>query len=171
MNERTGIVFSQGKELTLLGNEIKVGDVAPDFETVGLDMKPVTLSSLKGKVVVLSTVPSLDTQICDIETKRFNTEAKKKKDVVFLTTSMDLPTAQKRWATEAGAEDIRLASDHRAASMGLAYGVLLKDLRLLARAVFIIGKDGKVKYIQYVKELGTEPDYDEVMAALKEIVQ
>jgi len=168
MAERTGIIFMGGKPITLIGNEIKVGDTAPDFETLNANLEPVKLSSFKGKVVIISTVTSLDTLVCDLETKHFNDEAKKLGDnVVFLTVSMDLPFAQKRWASEAGAENINLASDHRDSSLGMAYGVLIKGLRLLARTVFVIGKDGKVKYIQYVKENGTEPDYDEVLAAVK----
>lgn len=168
MSERTGIIFMGGKPITLIGNEIKVGDTAPDFETLNAKLEPVKLSLFKGKVVIISTVTSLDTQVCDLETKHFNDEAKKLGDnVAFLTVSMDLPFAQKRWASEAGAENISLASDHRDGSLGMAYGVLIKGLRLLARTVFVIGKDGKVKYIQYVKENGTEPDYDEVLAAVK----
>jgi thiol peroxidase len=172
MAERTGIIFMGGKPITLIGNEIKVGDTAPDFETLNAKLEPVKLSSFKGKVVIISTVTSLDTQVCDLETKHFNDEARKLgDDVVFLTVSMDLPFAQKRWASEASAENINLASDHRDASLGMAYGVLIKGLRLLARTVFIIGKDGKVKYIQYVKENGTEPDYNEVLAAVKKAIQ
>jgi len=172
MAERTGIIFMGGKPITLIGNEIKVGDTAPDFETLNANLEPVKLSSFKGKVVIISTVTSLDTQVCDLETKHFNDEAKKLGDnVVFLTVSMDLPFAQKRWASEAGAENINLASDHRDSSLGMAYGVLIKGLRLLARTVFVIGKDGKVKYIQYVKENGTEPDYNEVLAAVKKAIE
>ena len=172
MAERTGIIFMGGKPITLIGNEIKVGDTAPDFETLNAKLEPVRLSSFKGKVVIISTVTSLDTQVCDLETKHFNDAAKKLgENVIFLTVSMDLPFAQKRWASEAGAENINLASDHRDSSLGMAYGVLIKGLRLLARTVFVIGKDGKVKYIQYVKENGTEPDYNEVLAAVKKAVQ
>ena len=171
MQERTGIVESRGKPLTLLGNEIKVGDKAPDFETLDTSLQPVKLSSYKGKVVVLSTVPSLDTQVCDLETKQFNKEAKELgNDVVFITVSMDLPFAQKRWADEAGVKDIQLASDHKSAGLGTSYGVLIKELRLLARTVFVIDKSGVVRYIQYVKETGTEPDYDEVLAAVKKLL-
>lgn len=171
MQERTGIVESRGKPLTLVGNEVKVGDTAPNFETLNADLKPVKLSDYRGKVVVLSTVPSLETQICDIETRRFNEEAKKLgDDVVFITISMDLPLAQKRWADEREAKSLQLASDHKEASFGTAYGVLIKELRLLARTVFVVGKDGKVEYIQYVKETSTEPDYDEVLAAVHEVL-
>lgn len=170
MNERTGIIEMKGKPLTLIGNEIKVGDTAPDFEALNSDMESVKLSSFKGKVVVITTVPSLDTQICDIETKQFNDEAKKLgDDVVILTVSMDLPFAQKRWCEEAGVKNVQLLSDHRDGAFGELYGVLIKGLRLLARTVFVIDTDGKVRYIQYVKETASEPDYDEVIGEIKKL--
>ena len=168
MQERTGIIQMKGNPLTLIGNEIKVGDVAPDFQTLDAALQPVRLSDYKGKVLVISTVPSLDTQICDLETKHFNDDAKKLgDDVSILTVSMDLPFAQKRWADEADVKNLQLASDHKDTSFGMAYGVLIKELRLLARTVFVIGRGGKVKYIQYVKETASEPDYDEVLEAVK----
>ena len=172
MNERTGIIEMKGKPLTLLGNEIKVGDIAPDFETLNSDMELVKLSSFRGKVVVITTVPSLDTQICDIETKQFNDEAKRLgDDVVILTISMDLPFAQKRWCEESGVKNIHLLSDHRDGAFGELYGVLIKGLRLLARTIFVIDTAGKVRYIQYVKETASEPDYDEVLEAIKKLKQ
>jgi thiol peroxidase len=168
MKERTGIIQMKGNPLTLIGNEIKVGDTAPDFQTLDASLQPVKLSDYKDKVLVISTVPSLDTQICDLETKHFNDDAKKLGgDVYILTVSMDLPFAQKRWADEADVKNLQLASDHKDSSFGMAYGVLIKELRLLARTVFVIGRDGKVKYIQYVKETASEPDYDEVLEAVK----
>ncbi len=172
MNERTGIVEMKGKPLTLVGDEIKIGDIAPDFEALNSDMESVRLSSFKGKVVVITTVPSLDTQVCDLETKRFNNEAKKLgDDVVILTISMDLPFAQKRWCEEADVKNVHLLSDHRDGSFGKAYGVLIKELRLLARTIFIIDTDGKVQYIQYVKETASEPDYDEILEAIRKLKQ
>jgi thiol peroxidase len=168
MSDRTGIIMMKGNPLTLTGNEVKVGDKAPDFQTLDAALKPVKLADFKGKVLVISTVPSLDTQICDLETKHFNDEAKKLgDDVSILTVSMDLPFAQKRWADEADVKNVMLASDHKDSSFGTAYGVLIKELRLLARTVFVVGRDGKVKYIQYVKETASEPDYDEVLDAVK----
>lgn len=170
MNERTGIVEMKGRPLTLVGDEIKVDDMAPDFEALDNDLELIKLSSFKGKVVVISTVPSLDTQICDIETKRFNDEAKRLgDDVVILTISMDLPFAQKRWCTEAGVKNVLLLSDHRDGAFGIKYGVLIKELRLLARTIFVIDTAGKVKYIQYVKETASEPDYDEVLEVIKNL--
>jgi thiol peroxidase len=158
------------KSATLLGNEVKVGDAAPDFTAVGNDLKPVRLSQFKGKVVAIAAVPSLDTPTCDIETRRFNAEAAKLgPDVVILTVSMDLPFAQKRWCGAAGIDKVITVSDHRDASFGTGYGVLLKDLRLLARAVFVVDRQGVIRYIQLVKDVGTEPDYAPVLQVVKEL--
>jgi thiol peroxidase len=166
MAERFGIITLKGKPLTLVGREVKVGDQAPDFEVLANDLSPFKLSSLQGKVVIISSVPSLDTPTCDIETRRFNEEAAKLgPEVAVLTISMDLPFAQKRWCGAAGVERVTTYSDHREASFGLAYGVLIKELRLLARAVFVVDKAGVVRYLQLVKELANEPNYDEVLKA------
>jgi thiol peroxidase len=170
MAERTGIVESKGKPLTLLGDELNVGDPAPDFNTYDTNLQPIKLSDFKGKIVVLSTVPSLDTQICSIETKHFNREAQKLNDVVFITVSMDLPFAQKRWATDEDVNNIRLASDYKERNLGMTYGVLVKETYLLARTVFVIDKEGKIAYIQYVKETASEPDYDDVLDAVKKLI-
>jgi thiol peroxidase len=170
MIERAGAVVFGGKPATLLGSELKVGDAAPDFTAVGNDLKPVTLSQFKGKVVIIASVPSLDTQTCDLETRRFNSEAATLgPDVVVLTVSMDLPFAQKRWCGAAGIDKVITASDHRDASFGTGYGVLLKDVRLLARAVFVVDRQGVIRYTQLVKETGTEPDYAPVLQAVKEL--
>jgi thioredoxin-dependent peroxiredoxin len=170
MAERTGLVMLGGKDATLLGNEVKVGDTAPDFAAVGNDMKPVRLSQFKGKVVVVASVPSLDTPTCDIETRRFNAEAAKlAPDVIILTVSMDLPFAQKRWCGAAGIDRVITVSDHRDAAFGIAYGVLIKDLRLLARSVFVVDRQGTVRYIQLVKDTGSEPDYAPVLQAVKDL--
>lgn len=170
MTERVGAVIFGGKPATLLGNELKVGDAAPDFTAVGNDLKPVALSQFKGKVVVVASVPSLDTPTCDLETRRFNAEAVKLgPDVVILTVSMDLPFAQKRWCGAAGVDRVVTVSDHRDASFGIGYGVLLKDVRLLARAVFVLDRQGVIRYMQLVKETGTEPDYAPVLQAVKEL--
>ena len=170
MPERSNLVTMGSKPVALLGSQLKVGDVAPDFTAVGNDLKPVTLSQFKGKVVVISAVPSLDTPVCDMETRRFNAEAAKLgPDVVILTVSMDLPFAQKRWCGAAGVDRVVTVSDHRDAAFGMSYGVLIKDLRLLARAVFVVDRQGGIRYIQLVKEVGTEPDYAPVLAAVKEL--
>ena len=160
----------QGRSLTLVGQERKAGDRAPDFEAQDPDLSPVRLSSFKGKIVVISSVPSLDTPVCDLETRRFNQEAGQMgDDVVILTVSMDLPFAQKRWCGAAGGDRVITVSDHRDAQFGTAYGVLIKELRLLARCVFVIDRQGIIRYIQLVKELSEEPDYDEVLDRVRSL--
>ncbi|MCK4302401.1 MAG: thiol peroxidase [candidate division Zixibacteria bacterium] len=172
MNERTGLTKMKGEPLTLVGNEVKAGDTAPDFAGLNDKLEPVRLSSFKGKVVVLVSVPSVDTPVCDLETKRFNQEAGKLgNDVVILTLSMDLPFAQARWCAAAGVENVKLLSDHREASFGKAYGVLIKELRLLARTVFVLDRTGTVRYVQYVTEITEEPDYDDVLRAVNKVLE
>jgi thiol peroxidase len=171
MEERKEAVTLRGNPLTLVGREIRVGEQAPDVELLDNDLKPVKLSDFKGKVVVLSSVPSLDTPTCDMETRRFNTEAAKLGDsVVILTVSTDLPFAQKRWCGAAGVDKVKTLSDHREAAFGLAYGVLIKELRLLARTIFVLDKSGVVRYLQHVKEISQEPDYAAVADAVKKLV-
>ena len=171
MAERTGIITMHGNPLTLLGKELKVGDKAPDFELLDNDLKVVKLSAFRNKVLVISSVPSLDTPVCDMETRRFNEEAGKLGDkVAILTVSMDLPFAQKRGCGAAGVERVTTLSDHRDAKFGEAYGVLIKGLRLLARVVFVVDKNGVVQYIQVVKEVTKEPDYEAVIAAVKKLL-
>ena len=161
-------VTMKGKPLTLLGRELKVGDSAPDFEVVANDMSAVKLSSYQCKVCIITSVPSLDTSVCDIETRRFNEEAGKLGgDVAVLTISMDLPFAQKRWCGTADVKNVQTLSDHREASFGKAYGVLIKELRLLARAVFVIDKNGTIRYMQIVDELTNEPNYEAALEAVK----
>jgi thiol peroxidase len=170
MKERTGMITMKGNPLTIVGNEVKVGDEAPDCEVLSNDLSPVRLSSLRGKVCIISSVPSLDTPVCDTETRRFNEEAQKlSSDVALLTISMDLPFAQKRWCGAAGVTRVQTLSDHRVASFGTAYGVLIKELRLLARAVFVVDRNGVVQYVQLVKEITQEPDYEAVLAAVSRL--
>ncbi len=171
MEERTGIITMHGNPLTLLGKELKVGDRAPDFELLDNDLKPVNFSSFSGKVCVISSVPSLDTPVCDMETRRFNEEAGKLGDhVAILTVSMDLPFAQKRWCGAAGVEKVTTLSDHRDAKFGENYGVLIKGLRLLARTVFVVDQKGVIQDVQLVKEVTEEPDYESVIAAVGKLV-
>ena len=171
MKERKGMVTMKGNPLTLVGNDPKVGEAAPDVELVDNDLKPVRLSSFKGKVCVVSAVPSLDTPVCDMETRRFNQEASKLGDqVLILTVSMDLPFAQKRWCGAAGVDKVKTFSDHRQAAFGEQFGVLIKDLRLLARAIFVIDQQGILRYSQLVKEVAQEPDYDAVVDAVNKLV-
>jgi thiol peroxidase len=172
MTERPGIVTIHGNPLTLMGEEVKVGAAAPDVELLDNDLKPVKLSSYRGKTLVVAAVPSLDTPVCDLETRRFNDEAAHLGgDIQMLTVSMDLPFAQKRWCGAAGVERLTTLSDHREAAFGQAYGVLIKELRLLARAVFIIDREGMLQYAQLVKEVSNEPNYEEVLQALGKIAK
>ena len=171
MLERSGAVTMKGSPLTLVGEEVKVGSAAPDFRALGTDLAPVTLESFRGKVVVLATVPSLDTSVCDLETRRFNEEAARLgPDVRVLVVSMDLPFAQKRWCGAAGVKNVLTLSDHREAAVGRAYGVLIKELRLLGRAVFVVDRQGVLRYIQVVKELSSEPDYAAVLEAVRKAI-
>ncbi|MBC7359848.1 MAG: thiol peroxidase [Desulfacinum sp.] len=168
MAERPGAVTMRGAPLSLVGDEVPVGTKAPDFQALNNDLQPVSLSQFQGKVVVLSSVPSLDTPVCDMETRRFNQEAENLgDDVVILTLSMDLPFAQKRWCGAAGVTRVITLSDHRDASFGQAYGVLIKELRLLARAVFVVDREGVVRHVQLVKEIAEEPDYAAVLEAVR----
>lgn len=170
MQERTGAITMKGNPLTLIGNEVKVGDPAPDFTALDNSLAPVRLSSFKGKTCVLASVPSLDTPVCDMETHKFNEEASRLgADVVFLTISMDLPFAQKRWCGASGVTKVQTLSDHRDASFGTSYGVLIKELRLLARAVFVVDQKGIIQHAQLVKEVTQEPDYNAVLSVLKKI--
>jgi thiol peroxidase len=167
MAERSGAVTFMGNPLTLVGDEIRVGDKAPQFETIGNDMESVRFDSFRGKVCILCTVPSLDTPVCDTETRKFHEKAaQSEKDIAILTISMDLPFAQKRWCGSAGVDRVITLSDHRDGAFGMAYGVLIKELRLLARAVFVIDRDGLVQYVQLVREISKEPDYDAVWLAV-----
>ncbi|MFA6186545.1 MAG: thiol peroxidase [Phycisphaerae bacterium] len=169
MAQRT--INMKGKPLVLAGNEIKVGVQAPDFEVVGKDLSPVKFSAFAGKVCIISCVPSLDTSVCDIMTRRFNKEAVELgDDVVVLAISMDLPFGQNRWCIAADVKNVFILSDHRTASFGQAYGVLLKDLRLLARAVFVVDKKGIVRYEEIVPELSHEPNYDEALVEVKKLL-
>jgi len=170
LKERTGIITMRGNPLTLIGNEVKVGDVAPDFVVLDNNLSPVKFSSFRGKTCIISSVPSLDTPVCDMETKKFNEEAGRLgPDVAILTVSMDLPFAQKRWCAAAGVDKVQTLSDHRDASFGTSYGVLIKELRLLARAVFLVDRKGIIQYIQLVKEVSKEPDYEAVLNTLRKL--
>lgn len=170
MKERTGIVTMRGNPLTLIGNEPKVGEMASEFTALDNNLAPVQFSSFRGKICILSSVPSLDTPVCDLETRKFNEEASRLgPDVVILTISMDLPFAQKRWCAASGVDKVQTLSDHRDASFGTTYGVLIKELRLLARAVFLVDQKGMLQYTQIVKEVTSEPDYEAVLSALKKL--
>lgn len=171
MEERSAAVSMHGNPLTLVGKELSVGDSAPDLELLDNDLNPIKLSSFQGKICVISAVPSLDTPVCDMETRRFNEAAGQLGDnVVILTISVDLPFAQKRWCGAAGVENVVTLSDHRDTAFGTAFGVLIKELRLLGRSIFILDQNGSIQYIQNVKELSEEPDYDAVLEAVQKLV-
>lgn len=163
--ERPEAVNFGGKKLTVIGPMLSKGDDAPGFRLVANDLSEKTLDSWHGKMRILSVVPSLDTGVCDRQTRRFNEEAAKRPDTVVLTVSMDLPFAQKRWCGAAGVEKVHTLSDHRDGSFGAAYGTLIKAVRLLQRSVFVVGRDGRIRHAQYVVETGTEPDYAAALAA------
>lgn len=160
-------VTFQHEPVTLLGNEVKVGDQAPNFNVLTNDLKEVTLDDYKGKVKLISVVPSIDTGVCADQTKRFNEEAAAIGNVQVLTVSMDLPFAQKRWVTQHNIDQLDILSDHRDASFGHQYGVLIKELRLLARAIFVVDSNDKVNYVEYVSEVSNHPDYDAALEAAK----
>ncbi len=171
MKERTGVVTFKGNPLTLVGDEVKVGQAAPDVELLANDLSTIKPSAFRGKVCVITSVPSLDTPVCDTETRRFNEAAAQLgDDAVVLTVSMDLPFAQARWCGAAGVENVKTLSDHRDTAFGTAYGVLIKELRLLARTVFVVDKKGTVRYIEFVEEVTHEPDYDAALAAAKALL-
>ena len=168
MIERTGIITFHGNPLTLLGTGATVGHRARGFLVVDNDLNEKSLADFAGKVLLVASVPSLDTPVCDMETRRFNSEASKLgEDVHVLTISMDLPFAQKRWCAAAGIDRVMTLSDHRNASFGENWGVLIKELRLLARAVFVLGRDGMFKYVEIVPEMTNEPNYNAALEAAK----
>jgi len=171
MAERKGVVTFKGNPLTLIGPALKVGNPAPEATMLANDLSAKTVSSYKGKVVILSAVPSLDTPVCDIQTHKFNEQAQALgPDVVVVTVSMDLPFAQKRWCGAAGLGQVVTLSDHREASFGSTYGILVKELRLLARSVFVVDKQGVIRYIQIVNEMTKEPDYEAALKVAKTLL-
>jgi len=170
MPEVANAVTMKGDPVTLIGNDVKIGESAPDCTLTANDLSDFQLSSLKGKKVILSVVPSLDTAVCDLQTKRFNQEAANLgSEVAIVTISMDLPFAQKRWCGATGSDQIQTVSDHRDAAFGEAYGVLVKGLRILTRAIFVVDAEGILQYKQIVSEITNEPNYDEVLEAVKKL--
>ncbi len=164
------IVTIGGKPYNLEGPELKAGEKAPDFRLISTDMKEVTLSDSRGKVRLLSVVHSIDTPICDLQTQRFEQEASKFKDVLIYTISMDLPFAQRRYCGAHNISSLKTLSDYREGSFGRAYGVLVKELRLHSRAIFIIDRTDTIRYAEYLKEVGSHPDYDRAIESLKNIL-
>ena len=167
MKESSVKVTFAGNPLTLLGNEVKVGDKAPDFIAVGAGLSPVKLSDFEGKTVIIAVYPSIDTSVCAAQNRRFNAEANQLKDVVVLSVSCDLPFAQSRFCAAEGLENIKTISDHKDLDFGEKYGFVIKELRLLARGTVIIDKAGTVQYAEYVPEVTNEPDYEAALAVVK----
>lgn len=168
--ERKGIVTFMGNPLTLVGDEVKEGDKAPDFVALDKDLSEVKLSDFAGKVKIISVTPSLDTPVCDLQARRFNAEAGVLGDrFAVINISMDLPFAIARFCTSAGIENIRTLSDHRDASFGNAYGVLIKELRLLARSIFVLDASDRIRYLELVPEITNQPDYDRALAEAKKL--
>jgi len=167
--ERFGLIKFDGVDQTIIGPDLKPGDSAPDFVAVGNDWAEVhPLKARAGEVIILAAVLSLDTSVCDQETRRFNTEATQLGPLVHIyVISMDLPYTQKRWCGATGIDQVTTLSDHLRADFGSRYGCLLKEKRLLRRAVFVVGRDGKLAYADYMAALGDEPRYDDVLAAVK----
>ena len=169
--ERPGATTMRGNPLTLLGPELKAGEKAPDFSAVNDGMQPVNLAGTGKSVRIFSVVPSLDTPVCDAQTKRFNEEAAKLPGVEIYTISMDLPFAQKRWCGNFGVDKIKMLSDHRSGSFGEHYGTLIKDMRIESRAIFVLDKDDTIKQVEYVKEVADHPNYETALAAARSLAK
>ena len=167
--ERPGATTLRGNPFTLVGPELKAGDAAPNFETVDNGLQAVDLAKTGSTVRIFSVVPSLDTPVCDAQTKRFNEEAAKLTGVDIYTVSMDLPFAQKRWCGAFGVDKVKMLSDHRTGSFGSAYGTLIKELRIESRAIFVLDQNNVVKHAEYVKEVADHPNYEAALAAAKEL--
>jgi thiol peroxidase len=170
---RTDVIKIGDKFATLLGDDVSVGQAAPEFTSAGAGWVPVNpLQESNGRVIILSAVPSLDTSVCDRETRRFNEEAAKLgEDIVIYTISADFPMTQARWCGAAGVDKVKVVSDVLETEFGLKYGLLIKERRFLRRAVFIVGRDGKLTYVKYLPSLGDEPNYEEVIQAVKEALK
>ena len=165
--ERLGATTLRGNPLTLVGPELKPGDAAPDFSLVDGSLKPVSLADTTGHVRIISVVPSLDTPVCDAQTKRFNEEAASLPGIDILTVSMDLPFAQKRWCGAFGVDKVKMLSDHKDASFGSHYGTLIKELRIESRAIFVLDRNNQVRHAEYVREVADHPDYEAALRAAR----
>jgi thiol peroxidase len=171
-DERFGIIKFRGQDVTVLGKDLKPGNAAPEFTCQTVEWASFSgLANTKGKVRIITALPSLETDVCDRETRRFNQEAASLgKDIVILAVSTDLPFTQKRWCGAAGVDQVTVLSDHMGADFGLKYGCLLKEVRILRRAVFVVDRAGKISYVAYMPAIGEEPNYSEVLAAAKAIL-
>jgi thiol peroxidase len=169
VQERAGATTLQGNPMTLLGPELKAGDKAPEFDAVDSSMQPINLSKTGQAVRVFSVIPSLDTPVCDAQTKRFNEEAATLPGVEIYTVSMDLPFAQKRWCGAFGVDNVKMVSDHKSGSFGTHYGTLIKELRIESRAIFVLDKNDVIRHAEYVKEVADHPNYESAMKIAKEL--
>jgi len=169
MTEQHGKTTFKGNPLTLIGSELSVGQPAPNAALLANDLTEVNLADYGGKVRVISVVPSLDTPVCDMQTKRFNDEAAKLEGIDIYSVSTDLPFAESRYVNTFGTDDIRMISDHLDTSFGKAYGVLVRELRILARSIFVVDRENVVRYAEYVKEITDHPDYDAALSKAKEL--
>lgn len=170
MEERKGVVSMQGNALTLCGPELKVGATAPEFTVLDAALQPVKLSDFKGQIKVISTIPSIDTGVCAMQTRRFNQEAAELEGVAILTISCDLPFALGRFCGAEGIDKVKTLSDHKETEFGLKYGFLIKELRLLNRGIIVLDRNDKVVYVEYVKENTDLPDFDAALAAVKSLL-
>ncbi len=167
--ERAGATTLMGNPMTLTGPELKAGDTAPDFKLTDLGMKSVSLLDTGNNIRIFSVIPSLDTPVCDAQTKRFNEEVSKMPGIDVYTISADLPFAQKRWCGAFNVENVKVLSDHKDVSFGENYGTLIKELRIESRAIFVVDKENKIQYAEYVKEVADHPDYDAALSAAKSL--
>jgi len=170
VNKREGIVTNDGKPMTLLGEEIKVGDRAPNFTALKTDFSQYSLEDAGNKVKIISVVPSLDTEVCSLQTIRFNKEQADLEDAVILTISADLPVAQKRFCETQGVNRILTLSDYRDLDFGMKYGFVLEEMRLLSRGIVVLDRDNTVRYVEYVNEIGNHPDYDKALEEAKKLI-
>ncbi len=168
MKKRNDVIKFAGNAMTLVGSEIKVGDTAPDFTALTPELTPLTLSSTKGQVRIISVVPSIDTSVCDMQTRWFNEEAAKIDGLTVLSISVDLPFAIKKYCATKGIENIKTLSDHKNLDFGLKYGFVIEELRLLARGIVVIDRDDVVRHVEYVPNVSDHPDYAKVMTTVKE---
>ena len=167
MEKRTGVVTFKGNPITLLGPEIKVGAKAPDFTVLSTSLEPVKLSDFSGQVRIISVVPSVDTPVCSLQTRHFNQDAAQLEGVLILSVSVDLPFALAKYCAAEGIDSVKTLSDHKELDFGLKYGFVIEELRLLARGTVVVDKEDIVRYVEYVKEITEQPDYEKALSAAK----
>jgi thiol peroxidase len=168
MNKRSDVIKFGGNSMILLGNEVKIGDKAPNFTVLTPELSSLSLGDTKGHVRVISVVPSIDTSVCDIQTRWFNEEAAKIEGLTILSVSVDLPFALKKYCAAKDIANIKTVSDHKDLDFGLKYGFVIEELRLLARGTVVIDKDDIVRHVEYVANVGDQPDYNKVMDIVKQ---